>query len=91
MACEEHKALGFHSDPCCPYCPNRQLEFYVCGLQALEEPAFDEDDDLRKCEGCDGRFDKDDLNDNGQCDDCAEDERLEADHQRCESHSSRFL
>jgi hypothetical protein len=20
--CEEHKALGFYYDPCCPFCPN---------------------------------------------------------------------
>lgn len=55
------------------------------------EPDDDpKDDGTAQCEGCGACEPSDELND-GYCDECQEDERLETEHHRLESHSSRFI
>jgi reverse gyrase len=49
-----------------------------------------EEDGVGQCETCGGAYEEDELCD-GECDECRDEARAEAEHRRIESHPSIFI
>lgn len=58
-------------------------------LMDLPMEAEVDETETQSCEGCGDQVE--DVDDNGECTDCAEESRLEAEHQRHEGHMTWFL